>query len=328
MAKTNGKSEKDLQVLQEIENANQSGNNQQSEINNSETKSNVPSETKSKPNMLDGYKIIPNDELPQEGVLYPESWRFAYRCPEAVEVANLSTVNENDQPGIIAVTEDLIRKCVIIYDTEKQTQISSGEINDAHRVFFLLKLREEYLPGNPLSYNSMCSVDKEKMEVLIKAKSLIYPDLTEKLLNSFDGRRFSLVYPNFEEPIIFHIPTLELSSRIFKYIIKAYKAAQADREKGDEQIIYDKQFLLLAPYMYVTGNETVKELLKKYNKIKQNEELFKIYLEIATKIKLDNYDYVYATCGVCGSEEEAQLRFPGGYKKLFIGSKDSTGYFN
>jgi hypothetical protein len=279
-----------------------------------------------KPNILDGFIILETSEIPQEGALYPESWKFAYRCPTSKEIANFSTINEADQPAIIAAIEDLIRKCVVIFDTNTNKQISSGQINDAHRTFFLLKLREQYLPGSPISYTSMCLLCKESMEVNLISKKLKYPELSEKLINAFDGRKFVLDM-GLEEPISFLIPTIEISSRIFKYIVKVYRDNQNDREKKEDKIVYDKQFLLLASYLYERGNESIKELSIKYIQIQKDEKKFKAYLEIATKMKLDNFDWIDETCGNCGSEEETQIRFPGGWKNMFVNKSDDKGYF-
>lgn len=281
-----------------------------------------------KPNVLDGYLVLEKEIMPHKGKFYPESWAFAYRCPTTKEVANFSTINEQDQPAIIAAVEDLIRKCVVIYDTEKERQVTAGQINDADRVFFLLKLRDFYLPGNPLTYTSVCSLCKEPLPITLCAEHLVYNDISEKLVEAFDGRIFTLNFPTLEEPIKFLIPTIEITGRIFKYIVKVYRDSQNDREKAEDKIVYDKQFLLIAPYLYIRGNESVKELAQKYRDIQKNENKFKAYLEIATKMKLDNTDYLTIECGNCESMEEAQLRFPGGWKSMFVSNKSNSGYFN
>ena len=283
---------------------------------------------KREPNLLDGYKVIDNYDLPQTGELYPESWKFAYRCPTAKEVANFSTINDQDQPAIIAAIEDLVKKCVVIYDIEKDQQINSGHINDAHRIFFALKLREEYLPQSPLEYTSMCLLCKESYMVDLKANKLQYSTLSQKLIDAFDGRMFTLEMPGVEEPIKFLIPTIEVTSKIFKYIVKVYRDSQNDREKKEDRIVYDKQFLLLAPFLYEKGTESIKELTNKFQKIQKDEARFKAYLDIANKLKLDHLDSIETECPHCKSLEETQIRFPGGWKNMFVGTKDTTGYFD
>lgn len=280
------------------------------------------------PNVLDGYIKLDKSSIPHEGMLYPEAWEFAYRCPTSKEVANFSTINEQDQPAIIVAIEDLIRKCVVIYDTEQDKQINTGEINDGHRTFFLLLLRDYYLPNTPVQYKNLCQTCHETYDSQLLAKKLQYVALKEKLINAFDGRCFNLDM-GLDNPIKFRIPTLETSGRIFKYIVKTYRSSQnSDTEKKEDVIVYDKQFLLVAPYLFETGIETIREITYKYKAIQKNDELFKAYLDIINKLKLDNEETFTDICPSCGSEEETLIKFPGGWKKLFISKTDTTGYFD
>lgn len=283
-------------------------------------------ESSGEKNMLDGYAVLDRYDLPRNGELYPESWAFAYRCPTPQEVANFSTVHEKDHPAIINLIEDLIRKCVVIYDTVRQAKISTGNINDGDRTFFVMKLRELYLPGNPLAFDILCSLCHEKIEVNFTADKLIYNEFSQNLLNSFDGRVFSLDWPGIEDQIVFHIPTIDLSSRVFKYVMKAYRDANNDKDNVDK-LIYDKQFMLFAPYLFENGTESVKEIGNRYQKLLKNETRFKAYLELISKLKFDNEDYIEQTCEKCESLEETQIRFPGGWKNFFVARKSTTTYF-
>ena len=317
------KKQEELDALQHMEGNNQE-NQEQSQVASAPAE--APVNEQKQANLLDGYRRI-DKMMPQQGALYPDSWEFAYRCPTAKEVANFSTINENDQAAIIVAVEDLIRKCVIIYDTEQKKRINTGEICDAHRTFFLLNLRDFYLPGNPIKYKNTCQTCHDTFEVNLTADKLIYNELTEKLLNAYDGRVFTFDM-GLEEPVIIRIPTLETSGRIFKYIVKIYRGNQMNQEeRKSDNIIYDKQFLLFAPFLYKTGNETIRELGFKFKAIQKNEKLFKAYLTIINNIKLENEEYFDEICPSCGSEEEAQIKFPGGWKKLFVTSGDTTGYF-
>lgn len=281
-----------------------------------------------RPNKLDGYIVLDREDLPQLGVLYPETWRFAYRCPTAKEVANFSTINEQDQTSIVQSVEDIIRKCVIIFDTNSQRQVSVGEICDAHRVFFLLLIRDYYLPGKNIVIDAYCSQCQNMHQIMLTADSLVYHMPNNKLLGAYDGRIFTLDM-GLEKPIVFRVPTLETAGRLYKYITKmARNQQQGNNNKKDDNIIYDKQFLLMAPYLYETGKETVRDLILKYKSIQRNNKLFAAYLEIINRIKLENEEYFDYICPDCESEEEAQIKFPGGWKKLFVSNQDTTGYFD
>lgn len=271
------------------------------------------------PSIIDGYKEVFRKDMPQNGKLYPESWRFFYRCPQSKEVANFSTIDENDNIAIMMAVEDLIRKCVIIVDSTNGKRVSSGELLDGHRMFFMLLLREYYLPGKFISYNTMCVSCKEPVEVHLTAASLRFKDITNKFLETYDGRIGNVTIPTKEGnvDIKFLIPTLNTTSRVFRYMINTYKKAQGNDGMKKDKEVFDKQFLLLVNFLYETGHETIEQLKAKFNNIKKDGNLLEGYVILANNFKLDNYDTIYYIHD-CGSEEEAQIKFPGGWKAMFV----------
>lgn len=281
------------------------------------------------PKMTDGFRIIERNELPFNGRLYPESWNFAYRCPTTKEVANFSTIQENEQARIIGATEELVKSCFTIIDKDKRKEISTNEINDGERLFFFLKLREFYLHDKPIEYVVMSGDKQEPVTVKFLASSLIYPEMSDKLLNSFDGRMFSFELPetsptNVRE-IKFLIPTLGRSQRIFSYLMRKYKEANKEDSDGKkESEAMDKQFLLFAPYLYETGNEKIADLRSKYKKIIQDEYLTKAYLNIITNLKLTHKESITIDSD---SEEETPIKFPGGWKAIFDDKGIFEGFF-
>lgn len=312
--------EKKLKALEKLENQ-QKGIDSEEIVNSEEIKKEnkkIVSEDNT-PSTIDGYKEVLRKDLPQEGKLYPESWRIFYRCPESKEVANFSTIDENDNIAIMMAIEDLIRKCFVIVDSNNGNRVSSGELIDGQRMFFLLLLREYYLPGKFISYNTMCVSCKEPVEVHLTAKSLRYKDITDKFLESYDGRNADVNISTKEGMvnIKFVVPTLNTASRVFRYMINTYKKAQGNDSVKKDKEVFDKQFLLIVNFLYETGHETIEQLKYKFNNIKKDGKLLEAYVILANNFKMDNYETIYFTHD-CGSEEEAQIKFPGGWKGMFI----------
>lgn len=278
------------------------------------------------PSIIDGYQILTKSRLPYAGRFYPSSWSFAYRCPTSKEVANFSTVNEQDQPAIVNAIEELIKKCVVIIDTETGKPVVSGQINDGDRTFFLLLLREFYLPNKDITYNTMCMLCKNSVEVHFNSESLQYREVSDKLISCFDGRTFVIPNKNLEEPIVFHIPTLDISGKIFRYLLKVYRDNQSDKDNKKESLSFDKEFLLVAPYLFETGKESMVQIKQKFTMIRNNGTLLNAYITIANQLKLENQDTISYTCG-CGSEEETLIKFPGGWKNMFVDTDSFDGVF-
>ena len=280
------------------------------------------------PNLVDGWRIINNDDLPNHGVLYPSSWRFAYRCPTAKEVINFSTVDDRDTPAIIAAIEDLVRKCVKIWDTDTEQEVSSTEINDGHKLYFILKLREFYIPNNYVILSNICSICHEEYNVELKPQSISYPEPSEKLLEAYDGRVFHLYMGDDDEPIEFRIPTIGTTSRLFKYMVRVYNDRNTkDKEKKDNKLMFDKSFLKIAPFLFVTGKEPIVEIINKFKKLKNDDVMLEKYVSIIDNIELDNATEIASICPKCDGEDTVEITFPGGWKKIFAKDFDTRGYF-
>ena len=267
--------------------------------------------------IVDGYKILDKSILSNNGKLYPDSWQFAYRCPTADEIANFSTVNEKDQPSVFAAVEDLICKCVTIVDVQNDMEISPKQINDGDRLMFMLLLREFYIPNVFISYNTMCPYCKDPVEVRLVPTALRYKKLTDEMLSYFDGRVFRIPADAFQtsRDIVFHIPTLEIAGKVFQYLLKTYRDTMSDNSRDKEAFM--KQFLLVAPFLFEDSKETMEMLKQKFKQIRMDGNLLNAYVTLANQLKLDNLEtitYVHD----CGSEEEAEIRFPGGWKDFFV----------
>lgn len=275
-----------------------------------------------------GYRVLENSELPYFGRLYPESWRFTFRCPEVDEVAEFSTINERDTPKIQDAITNLIKKCYVIVDIETEKQIPSSQINDGDRLFFFLKLREFYMQDIPIEFPIISQNHQEPLIVNLMAHNLIFKNINEKLLACFDGRRWSIPTIDFglKDPIVFTNPTLDISQRIFKYMVNKYRDAQdANKEKINKAEINPK-FLLILPFLYVEGNEKIESLNLKFKNIQKNPPLLKAYLALASKMIHTNEDYITITYK--GDEEKTEMKFPGGWKNMFQSKKAFGGLFD
>jgi hypothetical protein len=281
-------------------------------------------------NQFDGYIKIERYDLPQNGVLYPETWEFAYKCPDTGDVAVFSTLHEQDQPAIMAAIDDLIRKNVYIFDSSNDNLISTGEVCDAHKVYFMLRLREFYLSNYPIPIETICDSCHEPYTENMYAQSLLYNDIPEKLLQSYDGRVFHLHFNDVEEDVLIRIPTLETTSKIFKHIVRVYRDKDKEKKGGTSKankIFYDKKFLLIAPYLFVEGNETIASIVKKFDDVSKNQPLFKRYTEFISRVKFENQQEIESTCKHCGSPEVAEIKFPT-WNKLFVNDTDDSGYYD
>lgn len=275
-----------------------------------------------------GYRVLTNTELPYLGQLYPESWRFSFRCPTTDEVAEFSTIDERDTPKIQDAITNLLKKCYVIVDIKEEKQIPSSQINDGDRLFFFLKLREYYMQDIPIEFPIISQNHQEPLQVNLMAHNLIFKDIKPELLQFYDGRKWSIPTTSFglTEPIVFINPTLDISQRIFKYMVNKYREAQDANNQKINKNEFNRKFMLLLPFLYVEGNEKVESLNLKFKQIQKNEKLLQAYLTLANKMIHTNEEYLIIDYK--GDEEKTDIKFPGGWKNMFIDKQAFDGLFN
>lgn len=276
-------------------------------------------------NELDGYKILSKQELPYFGTLYPESWQFAYRCPTTSEIAEFSTIDERDQLKIFLEISKIVSKCYIIVDQESQKTVNPRQINDGEKLFFFLKLREFYLDDAPITFKTMSRIAESVVDVTFMAHNLMYEGLNDELLECYDGRTWTIPTESFglKDPIVFRQPTLEITDRIYKYIkIKSQKAQEGDDKLNKEDL--NKKFIVILPFLYQTGEEKIESLNTKFRQIiVKNEKLYKAYVSLSQQFNLSHSEKV--AFEVEDQIEETDMKFPGGWKKMFLSNQSTFG---
>lgn len=289
----------------------------------------VEAETEQESSVIDGYRQIEKDKLPFGGKLYPESWAFYYRCPTTKEVANFSTIDENNQPAIIKGVTSLITKCFTIVDNETQKTIPSEQINDGERLFFFLKLREFYLNDAPIEYNIVDENDEDGiLKINFFAESLVFDELKSGLIKKFDGRTFTFeVDGTPETQIKFLIPTLKTTTRIIKYMENLHKKVADTNKDGITKEEFNKQFMLFAPFLYETGSESVMSLRKKFINLQKNEVKYRYFNNIINNLTvlLTNKETIKYI--VDDNEGDCLMKFPGGWKHMFMDNSKFSDIF-
>jgi hypothetical protein len=328
MEKKNAKKDEQLDALMKLEQT-AKGIEPEETIDESD-RDVVDNSPENEPTVIDGYRIVDRSTMPFEGRLYPPTWKFAYKCPTTKQVANFSTVNEADQAAIMNAVEELVKDCFVILDTITGAQVSNNELNDGDRMYFFLLLREFYLHDKPIEYTVMSQNQNEPVLIKLVAASLRYPDFNPGVFKCFDGRIFTIPVAGMENPIVFRVPTFGASGKIFRHIIQKYRESQSANEEQSRKMkddeTFNKNFLLLAPFLFVNGNESIEALKLKFRGIFGNEELLKHYLTVINKMPFQNLEKIEYTYK--GAIEEALVRFPGGWKNMFINSSAFGDLFN
>lgn len=277
--------------------------------------------------MLAEYEHLDKTELPHK-ILYPENWELFYKKPTVDDVAVFSTIPENDYFKIMLATIQLIRKCMLIIDSETQKLVSTERIKSCHKMFLFLKLRTEYMTdskGNTsdIMYPIFSPELEEAITVKFNEYSLIYDELSDDVVAILNEERTGFIFDEsfgYDEPIYIPITDFGMEIKIINHITNSHKKMQKTDAKKKDFDSFDKKFLAFLPYLFEKSTDTIDGLKNKYKLLMENESKYQAYLELVTNFKIgekDNIKYVVEREGetIVG---ETPMKFPNGYNGLFI----------
>lgn len=278
---------------------------------------------------LGDYKQLPLDEIPRN-VFYPQNWLFFYRCPLADEIAVFSTTPEEDKVKIMQAVTGLIRKCFIIIDGDTEKEITTNSLHTISKMYMFLLLRDFYMNQDPIKFNVYSPALDGLVEVVFNHHSLKYKELNQNLINIYNSERrgFEFPYDNEEGHIFVPITTIGMETKMLNYMVNNYKKLQKDETTKKDFSNFDKQFIAFIPLLFETGNESVESLKFKFKRIVNDDLLMKQYLQIMNIMDLGESSNIDYTVEVDGVEviEDAEMKFPGGYKKLFTSNSFMEQY--
>lgn len=256
-----------------------------------------------------GWKNIPMDSLPSQGLFYEPETQIAIRSASVAEIRHWSTIDENDLIATDDMLNFIIEKCCRIKAPGKP-----GNFKDLLEIdrFYLIFAIRDYTFKNGENKLMLTVQDddgvEEKIEVTKDSLDYFNPD--ERLMNYYDSeeRCFKIVMKN-GESFELYLPTLGIMNFIKSYI----------RQKQQQQRNFDKAYIKYAPFLFkdwktltqAAYDKSVQESLTwSLQRISVLDKLVEILSQSI------NPQIRYMSSG--GGERTSPLNFPGGVKSIFL----------
>jgi hypothetical protein len=256
-----------------------------------------------------GWKNLPLDSLPSQGMFYASGTQIAIRAATVSEIRHWSTIDENDLLSLDDMLNFIIEKCCRIKIPGKPG--SYKDIKEIDRFYLIFAIRDyTFKNGENRLYVSAFDEDGSEQKVEVTKDSLDYFNPDPKLMNYYkqDEQCFDIVMKNGEKFKIF-LPSLGVMSFIKNYIKQKQQANQN----------FDKTFIKYAPYCFgdwktLNQNSYDKAVQDSFTwsltKISVIDKLVEL---LASSI---NPTIKYQTSG--GGEATTSLNFQGGIKTIFL----------
>jgi len=256
-----------------------------------------------------GWKNVPIENLPSQGLFYEETTQIAIRAASVAEIRHWSTIDENDLLGTDDMLNFIMEKCCRIKVPGKPGNFK--DLLEIDRFYLIFAIRDYTFKNgeNKLMIN-VSDEDgvEEKIEVTKDLLDYFNPD--ERIMNYYDrnDKCFKIQMKNGESFSLF-LPTLGIMNFIKGYI----------KQKQQSNKNFDKAFIKYAPFLFPEWKTLTQST---YDKAVQDSMTWSLQrisvldklVEILSASVNPQIRYMSST----GGEKVSPLNFPGGVKSIFL----------
>ena len=265
-----------------------------------------------------GWKNLPVELLPSNGLFYPNGTKIAIRAADVKEIRHFSTIDEEDRLDIEEKLGYVIDRCLRM-DFPGEGVVSFKDLVQEDRFFAVMAIRDlTFISGE----NSIILIPRIKCEgksecpfndgIELRTGSLRSYSLDPKILSYYNPatRSFTFDVKKIGKTIEMTVPTIGINRAISDFIIYC----------SSKNIDIDEGFLKIAPFILKEwrGLNNERILMRMREADYWTKEEYSLYFGLSEKIKIGTEIDVKQVCPVCGKEVTADIAFPSGLRSLFI----------
>jgi hypothetical protein len=256
-----------------------------------------------------GWKNLPVQNLPSQGLFYPDGTEIAIRAASVAEIRHWSTIDENDALGVDDMLNFIVEKCCRVRMGGRPANYK--DLKEVDRFYIIFAIRDfTFKNGENKLFTYIESEEgkEEKIEITKDVLSYFNPD--EKLMKYYNSDMKCFVFPmKSGEVFECHFPTLGVMA-----FIKAYAKAKAQRNQN-----FDKAFLKYAPFIISEWKGLTD---REYDRVSQESLTWSIQkislMDKVTTMLAGSINPQVRYINASGEEDAVALSFRGGVKSLFL----------
>lgn len=260
---------------------------------------------------------VNRDIMLYKSMFYPSDWKFKCRAAFGAEVANFSTIDNEDPLSVHDGINDLLKNCLRIED-ENGAVVSYRNLYEFDRLWFVLFIRDLTMmnPETRLNYESSCEHCGEKNTVTLAHDTLVELELSDIAKKSFSP-----------EENAFIVRTKSFGDLKFQpsTIHRAELLREWMQDEMKQKKTPDKSFVKLYWMLLNNENDKSKNAMKNAQAefialSNSNIKKVALYLKLASELQVGLSQEVKFTCEHCGREAHSDIRFPDGVSNLLLPS--------
>jgi len=253
-----------------------------------------------------GWDKIKINELPTQGLFYPDGTEISIRAATGAEIRHWSSLQEDDLSALDDMLNYVIERCSVLkYPNNKMS--SWKDLKEVDRFYVLLAIREKTFVNG----ENQLQVKISENENLTVVKEMIdYITFDEKLMKYYDhDKRLIVLKFKTGKEIELTLPSVGVTNWVKHYVQK----------KTRSQEPFDKDFLNYAPFVIKDWrmlNDSSYEQM-----VIDSQGWTNLEISLLTKVRdifAETINPVVKYTDGQGGERELPLNFLGGFRSLFL----------
>lgn len=258
---------------------------------------------------------VNRDIMLYRSMFYPTDWKFKCRAAFGAEVANFSTIDNEDPLSVHDGINDLLKNCLRI-ETGNGATVSYRKLYEFDRLWFVLFIRDLTMmnPETRLNYEASCEHCSEKNVVTLSHDTLVETPLSDLAKKYFDEHeRAFIVRTKSYGDIKIQPSNLHRAELLREWM-------QSEMQKKNTP---DKSFIKLYWLLVNEDNDTfvdsVERARVKFIELSNSDpKKVAVYLKLASELQVGLSQEVKFICEQCGREAHTDIRFPDGISNLLL----------
>lgn len=257
-----------------------------------------------------GYLEIPINQLPTQGMYYPEGTKIRIRAAKGAEIKHWSTMNDQDLSQLSQVDDILnfiIEKCVSVSIPNRRVPAPWKDLKDVDRLYLLLAVREfTFIDGD----NQLMIPISEGTELPVTKEMVDFMNVPDEIMRNYSPEEKCFVFKlKTGKEFRMYIPSLGVSQWIKNYA----------QQKAAINEPFDLDFLMYAP-MLIADYSMLSQRAYEQMVVESttwNVQEWSLLSYVKDTLAAAAAPMLKYTDPETGAEVTAPLNFRGGLKALF-----------
>lgn len=247
------------------------------------------------------------------GTLYPSSWKFKCRAALGSEVANFSTIDNEDPLSVNDGINELLKTCLSIESGGKK--LSYKNLYEMDRLWFVLFIRDLTMieAEQKIQYETKCNLCYESNVVTLSYDNFINREFSDTAKKYWDDDENAFMVQTKSYGVLKFQPSTIYRAELFKdWMI------DQSQKHNKPNATFVKLYWMLLNNDNQYDKDAVQKAYADFIAISNDQKKLSIYMKLNNDLMVGITEQIKYKCEHCEKEALADIRFPDGINSILL----------